>query len=154
MEFEEIYRKYFHDVYLYSLTVSNNHSVAEEITQETFFKAIKSINSYDGSKDIKAWLFTIAKNSFYTYCRKRKKIVDFEITEEMVEPIEGFTEKIMNQEIAFEIHKYLHEMKEPYKEVFNLRIFGELSFEQIGKIFSKSAGWARVTFYRAKNMII
>jgi len=60
----------------------------------------------------------------------------------------------MNEEDAFAVHQFLHSMKEPYKEVFSLRTFGELSFEKIGRLFGKSAGWARVTFYRARKQIL
>ena len=64
-----------------------------------------------------------------------------------------FAENLVNEEKAFLIHKFLHNMEEPYKEVFNLRVFGELSYEKIGTLFQKSSGWVRVTFYRAKKKI-
>lgn len=60
----------------------------------------------------------------------------------------------MDRDTAFEIHQFLYAMEEPYKEVFSLRVFGELPFEKIGKLFGKSAGWARVTYYRAKQKIL
>lgn len=154
MEFEDVYKNYFHDVFLYARGISQDVKVAEEITQETFFKALKAIDSFDGTSDIRAWLFTIAKNTFYSYCRQKKKCIDLDEIDDQAQVAETFTEKIADKEIAFQIHKFLHDMKEPYKEVFSLRIFGELSFEQIGKIFSKGSGWARVTFYRAKTMIM
>ena len=62
-------------------------------------------------------------------------------------------EKVEDGETAFAIHQFLHSMAEPYKEVFTLRVFGELPYEKIGRLFGKSAGWARVTFYRAKVQI-
>ena len=62
-------------------------------------------------------------------------------------------DKLVNEEDAFLIHQYLHSMKEPYTEVFSLRVFGELSFEKIGQLFGKNSSWARVTFYRAKKQI-
>lgn len=154
MEIDEIYERYFKDVLHYMYGLSRDASIAEEITQETFFKALKAIDSYDGRKDIKAWLFTIAKNTFYTYCRQKKKYVDIEYMEDNESDSITFEEKVIDKEILFQIHKYLHGMQEPYKEVFNLRIFGELPFDKIGAIFGKSSGWARVTYYRAKNMII
>ena len=126
---------------------------AEDLAQETFVKALASIDSFDGSKDIRAWLFTIAKNTFYSECRKRKWIADDELPEEIPSSEPDFLEVISDKERAVLIHKYLHDMKEPYKEVFHLRVFGELDFEVIGNIFGKSANWARVTFYRAKNEI-
>lgn len=152
MDFEEIYQLYFKDVFLYVRSLSAEESVAEEVTQETFFKALKAIDSYDGRKDIRAWLFTIARNTYYSGLRKQKPMSD-EPPPEFASPQQDFTLQFVDEERALLIHRFLHEMKEPYKEVFNLRVFGELSFEKIGSIFGKSAGWARVTYYRAKQQI-
>ena len=153
MLFEEIYENYFKDVCRLSFSLTKDELSAEDLAQETFVKALASIDSFDGSKDIRAWLFTIAKNTFYSECRKRKWISDDELPEEIPSPEQDFLEVISDKESAVLIHKYLHDMKEPYKEVFHLRVFGELDFEVIGNIFGKSANWARVTFYRAKNEI-
>ena len=105
-------------------------------------------------KDIRAWLFTIAKNSFYTHCRQQKHYVEYELPKNCTDDFPCIEERLAEEETAFLIHKFLHQMEEPYKEVFNLRVFGELPFEKIGAIFGKSAGWARVTFYRGKKQII
>lgn len=153
MLFEEIYENYFKDVCRLSFSLTKDEVSAEDLAQETFVKALASIDSFDGSKDIRAWLFTIAKNTFYSECRKRKWISDDELPEEIPSSEPDFLEVISDKERAVLIHKYLHSMKEPYKEVFRLRVFGELDFEVIGNIFGKSASWARVTFYRAKNEI-
>ena len=153
MLFEEIYENYFKDVCRLSFSLTKDEVSAEDLAQETFVKALASIDSFDGSKDIRAWLFTIAKNTFYSECRKRKWIADDELPEEIPSSEPDFLEVISDKERAVLIHKYLHDMKEPYKEVFHLRVFGELDFEVIGNIFGKSANWARVTFYRAKNEI-
>lgn len=150
--FEEVYRIYFKDVFLYMRALCHDENISEEIAQETFVKALKNINHFDGKKDIRAWLFTIAKNTYFTYCRKKNIPID-DIPESSVTDV-ILTERMENEEQAMLIHKLLHEMDEPYKEVFNLRVFGELSFEKIGIIFGKSSGWARVTYYRAKNKII
>ena len=153
MLFEEIYENYFKDVCRLCFSLTKDEVSAEDLAQETFVKALASIDSFDGSKDIRAWLFTIAKNTFYSECRKRKWISDDELPEEIPSSEPDFLEVISDKERAVLIHKYLHDMKEPYKEVFHLRVFGELDFEVIGNIFGKSANWARVTFYRAKNEI-
>ena len=154
MDFEQIYREYFKDVFLYVRSLTTQEGLAEEITQETFTKALKAIDSYDGKKDIRAWLFTIAKNSFYTHCRQQKHYVEYELPKNCTDNFPLTEERLAEEETAFLIHKFLHQMEEPYKEVFNLRVFGELPFEKIGAIFGKSAGWARVTFYRGKKQII
>ncbi len=153
MEFEQIYKLYFKDVFLYLRSLSATTQIAEEIAQETFVKAWKSIESYDGRKDIRAWLFTIARNTYYTHCRKEKLYADYEVGENQPETSVEFVQRLADKELAFSVHKFLHNMKEPYKEVFSLRVFGELPFEKIGELFGKSDSWARVTFYRAKKQI-
>ncbi|MEG0362167.1 MAG: RNA polymerase sigma factor [Longicatena sp.] len=153
MNFEEIYKAYFQDVYLYTKSLTSDKDVAEEIAQEAFFKALKAIDTFDGSKDIRAWLFTIAKNTYFSHYKKSKRQIDIDVVEESNMEVQ-FVKHLMNEEDAFTVHQFLHTMKEPYKEVFSLRTFGELPFEKIGHLFGKSAGWARVTFYRARKQII
>lgn len=153
MDFGDIYQAYFRDVFLYLCSLSANEGIAEEVAQETFVKALKAINSFDGSKDIRAWLFTIAKNTYYTYCKRQKIYADNRLPENTEDVKADFMERLADEESAFRIHCYLHDMAEPYKEVFSLRVFGELSFERIGMLFGKSSGWARVTYYRAKKKI-
>ena len=153
MDFEEIYREYFQEVYLFIKSLSMDESIAEEITQEAFFKALKAIESFDGSKDIRAWLFTIAKNTYFSHYKTKKRQIDIEEIEEAKTGVQ-IVKHLMNEEDAFTVHQFLHSMDEPYKEVFSLRTFGELPFEKIGRLFGKSAGWARVTFYRARKQII
>ncbi|MGE7980291.1 RNA polymerase sigma factor [Psychrobacillus sp. NPDC093200] len=152
MDFEEIYQAYFHDVYLYTRSLAIDENIAEEITQETFFKALRSMHQFDGKKDIRAWLFTIAKNTYFTHYNKKQREVN-QVEVSVPDDIR-VVEYLVNEEQAFEIHHFLHTMEEPYKEVFSLRTFGELSFEKIGQLFGKSDGWARVTFYRAKKKIL
>lgn len=153
MDFKEIYELYFKDVYRFLLGLSRDEPLAEELTQETFFKALKAVDRFDGSKDVRAWLFTIARNTYYSYCRAHK--ITFSV-EELAQDIPSsvcIEDDLTDKESAFAIHQYLHTMAEPYKEVFTLRVFGELPYEKIGQLFGKSAGWARVTFYRAKRQI-
>ena len=153
MDFEQVYRTYFRDVYVFSLALTSDRETAQEITQETFSKALRSIDRFDGAKDIRAWLFTIARNTFYTDRKFRSRYSTEELSESHPSEDIPVEERLMDRESAFLIHRFLHEMKEPYKEVFSLRVFGELPFEQIGRLFGKSPGWARVTFHRARNQI-
>ncbi|WP_212949626.1 RNA polymerase sigma factor [Siminovitchia terrae] len=153
MDFEEIYLEYFKEVYLFIKSLSHDESIAEEITQEAFFKALKSIEKFDGSKDIRAWLFTIAKNTYFSHYKRKKRQIDLDVIEEPSTGVQ-IVKHLMNEEDAFTVHQFLHSMDEPYKEVFSLRTFGELPFEKIGRLFGKSSGWARVTFYRARKKII
>lgn len=151
---EELYNTYFHDVYLYIKSLSHDDETAQEITQETFFKAMKSLDSFKGECSIKSWLCQIAKNLFYNHCKKQKRFTDEEIPADIPDTQISFEEKVSDASQALEIHRILHKMEEPYKEVFSLRIFSELSFKQIADIFGKTESWARVTFHRAKVKII
>ncbi|MBM7713397.1 RNA polymerase sigma-70 factor (ECF subfamily) [Bacillus thermophilus] len=153
MDFEEIYREYFQEVYLFMKSLSHDEGVAEEMTQEAFFKALKAIEKFDGSKDIRAWLFTIAKNTYFSHYKKMKRQINSDFIDEPGTGVQ-IVQHLMNEEEAFTVHQFLHSMDEPYKEVFSLRTFGELPFEKIGRLFGKSAGWARVTFYRARKKIL
>jgi len=151
--FDQIYKEYFKDVYKYVLSLSKNAVVAEEITQETFFKALKNIDKFDGKCKLYVWLCQIAKNTYFSYSTKQKKTLSTtDKTQEYSDAID-IENLLVVKERAIEIHKILHELEEPYKEVFTLRVFGELSFLQIGNLFMKTESWARVTYHRAKKKI-
>ena len=154
MDFEEVYDMYFKEIFLYIKALSKDENVAEEISQEAFFKALKSLETFDGSKDIRAWLFTIARNTYFSHYKKAKREVGDDAIDFIPQAGVTIIESMENEEDAFNIHKFLHTMREPYKEVFSLRVFGELPFEKIGEIFGKSSGWARVTYHRARKEII
>ena len=150
--FEEIYRKYFDDVYRFLRGLTGNESLAEELTQETFFRAMKSIKDYRGESELRVWMCSIARNLYYSHCRKQNRLSPDEIPNDIADD-NSFTDMIADQSIAFQIHRLLHDMQDPYKEVFTLRIFGELSFQKIGQIFGKTENWARVTYHRARLKI-
>ena len=152
-EFEKIYRRYFNDVFLFLKKLSKDESIAEEIASETFFKAMGSINHFRGETDVRVWLCQIAKNGYFSYTKKQQKIehmedIDFPDNKDSPE------ERILKQSDAMQIHLLLHQLAEPYKEVFMLRVFGELSFKQIADIFQKTDNWACVTYHRARNKIL
>lgn len=149
-EFEEVYRLYFRDVYRYCLALTRDEQMAEEVTQETFFKALGAIDKFDGKCKIYVWLCQIAKNTYFTmHSRDKRQGI---LSEEPAD-WENLEEKLLSKESAFEIHRILHALEEPYKEVFSLRTFGELPFRQIGELFGKTESWARVTYHRAKLKI-
>ena len=151
-DFESIYEKYFQDVFLYIKALSGNVHIAEEITSETFFKAISAIDTFKGECDIRVWLCQIAKNSYISSLRKDKKIVHGDLPEDLPDESD-FEQSLINTEMSYLIHEILHQLSEPYKEVFTLRVFGELSFKQIANLFQKTENWACVTFHRAKSKI-
>lgn len=155
MEFEKIYSTYFKSIYLYILKLSGNEHLAEEITSETFLKAMKSIGDFRGECDMRVWLCQIAKNAYYSYLKRNNKIANVDETElqNIIDPNTSVEEQLGMQEEAQQIRKVLHTMSNPYKEVFMWRVFGELSFKEIGALYSKTDNWACVTYHRARKMI-
>ena len=151
-EFDQVYQKYFRDVYKYLLVLCRNQWVAEEITQETFFKVLEKLDQFDGRSSLYSWLCQIAKHTYFDHCRREKR----KGGEEEVGaawPQDSLEERLLDQESLQEIYQGIHALEEPYKEVFLLRLFGELSFAQIAALFHKTESWARVTYYRAKGKI-
>ena len=155
MNIEELYRTYFDIVYRYIRSISQDGSLAEEVTQETFFKALEKIDQCRGDCDVRVWLCQIAKNTLYDHLKKQKKQLLGDEKLEKAESAGGelLEEKLAQRSQAMEIHKVLHRLSEPYKEVFSLRTFGELTFREIGMLFGKSENWARVIYYRARVKI-
>lgn len=152
-KFEEIYEAYFSDVYKYLRGLTANEHLSEELTSDTFFKAMKAIDSFRGDCDIRVWLCQIAKNTYLSYLRKQKNVESLDDNEELSIMQDDIEKILVDKQLAFKIHQKLHKIKEPYKEIFSLRVFGELSFKQIGELFGKSEHWACVSYHRAKEMI-
>ena len=151
-DFGEIYSQYFTDVYKYVLSLSRDEYIAEEITQETFFKALRKIDGFNGSCKLYVWLCQIAKNTYFSYYKKQAHTVsstDMELVDTAPDPETAYLDK----DTARLLHIHLHNMDEPYKEIFTLRVFGELPFSQIGELFGKTDSWARLIFYRAKKQL-
>lgn len=151
-DFQEVYDLYFRDVYRYALSLCRNESLAEEITQETFFKALEKLDSFDGRCKVTVWLCQIAKNTYISMCRKNKHLTP-DADMDLRPDAEDLEMNFCDRETAFAIHKILHALEEPYKEVFSLRTFGELSFRQIAELFGRTETWARVTYHRARLKI-
>ncbi|MBR3715528.1 MAG: sigma-70 family RNA polymerase sigma factor [Clostridia bacterium] len=154
-DFESIYKSYFSDVYLYILRLSGDEHIAEEITSDTFFKAMKSIERFRGDCDVRVWLCQIAKNCYYSYVKKntRTEYVDDDQQYELPEESLGVAEEYVRRDEIKRIEKILHDINEPYKEVFMWRVYADLSFKQIAQIFGKTENWACVTYHRARKMI-
>ena len=149
-DIEKIYEQHFQSVYRYVLSLCRNEATAEDVTSETFIKAIKAIDKFKGDCSIKVWLCQIAKNTYFSLLKKRKGETVLDLEAENIGEASDFTEKLFDKASAFEIHRCLHDLEEPYKEVFTLRTFGELSFAEIAELFTKTENWARVTYHRAK----
>ena len=150
---EDLYEQHAQQVYRYLFSLCGEGDTAEELTQETFFRALRSIYQYQEGTDLRSWLYAIARNCYRSYLRRQKRVE--ELPQELPERSGvSLTEALEDREQAAVIHRCLHRMEEPYKEVFHLRVFGELPFREIAGIFGKTESWARVTFYRAKQKII
>ena len=152
VDFEKVYSEYYDTVFRYILYLCNDKYLAEDITQEAFFKAFKKIDSFKGECKLSVWLCQIAKNTLYSEIKKRNKEVT-DVSLDTVPYDDTIYQDLLKKEDAVEIHKVLHNLNEPFKEVFWMRTFGELSFSEIAKLFGKTDSWARVTYYRAKMKI-
>lgn len=151
-DYGEIYTEYFSDVYRYMLALSRNEAIAEEVTQETFFKAMRHIDEFNGSCKLYVWLCQIAKNTYISLHQKQKRsIPDGE--PDISEAAPDLEKDYLDKEAVKRLHVLLHNLNEPYKEIFTLRVFGELPFSQIGELFGKTDSWARLIFYRAKKQL-
>ena len=150
-EFEAIYRAYFTEVELYLRAICKDEALAEELTEQVFFQALKALPKFRGDCEIRTWLCAIGKNCYLAYLRRHRKE---ESTENLQIPDPAsIHEQLEDRDQAMAIHRALHDLPEPYKEVFSLRVFGQLSFENIGSLFGRTANWACVTYHRARQKI-
>lgn len=152
MDHEKLYNAYYMQVYSFAITLTKNQEQAEEITQHTFVKAMSSKSKYSGKSGELTWLCSIAKNLYYDELRRKRKLTGMAEIDN-VPSGDDLENTVSDADAAFRIHTVLHNLEEPYKEVFQLRVFGELSFAQIALIFRKTESWARVTYHRARLKI-
>lgn len=152
-DFEAIYKEYFQSVYKYVFSLCQNAAIAEEITQEAFYKAMLNIERFDGKCQLYVWLCQIAKNTYFTFVKKQRRHVPEDNIDLSVQVTSGSENELLDKEATRKLHVLLHQLDEPYKEVFSLRVFGELPFAQIGELFGKTESWARLIFYRAKTRL-
>lgn len=152
MDFEQIYSEYFPRIYRYLLLLCSDPALAEELAQDTFYRAIEHSDAFRGECKLSVWLCQIARNCWLSHVRKEKRKVSYDDAGGTASPGD-MEESLIQKDRLVQIHRQLHAMPEPYREVFSLRIFAELSFAQIGELFGKNDGWARVIYYRAKQKL-
>ena len=153
-DIEKIYEEYFETVNKYLFCLTHNNDISEELTQETFYKAVKKINTYKGECKISVWLCQIAKNLWYDECRKNKKVINTEENDLLnIETLDTIEEQVIANDEKMLLYKKMQLLDDKTREVMYLRITGELSFKEIGIIMNKTENWARVTFYRGKNQL-
>ena len=154
IKFEDMYQRFFKDVYLFVFSISKDRQIAEDITQETFFKALKEIKNFRGDCSVKSWLCQIAKNLYISQMRK-KSMISLEDMDAVPNQISAtnIEQEYIQKEDKLSVYKVLHFLEEPYKEIFLLRTLGDLSFKEIADVFHKTESWARVTYHRARLKI-
>lgn len=150
----QIYEENSKIVYGFLFSYTKDTSISEELTQETFLKAIKSIHRYNGTCKISVWLCQIAKHLLFQEWNKRGKIINVQLDENIKIISESIEELVVSNENKKKIYKIIQSMDNPYKEVLYLRLTGDLSFKEIGEILENTENWARVTYYRGKSKLI
>ncbi len=155
-QMEELYLNYAKTVHKYLICLTNDVNIAEDLTQETFYQASKTIKNFKGECKVSVWLCQIAKYSWYKHLEKNKKY-NCDSYEDISFEIVGYQNlelDLLKNEDKMELFKKIHLLDSQSKEIIFLRISGELSFREIGDIFNKSENWARVSFYRAKQKLL
>lgn len=148
---EKIYEQYFETVYKYLFCLTHDGNISEDLTQETFYKAVKKIDTYKGNCKISVWLCQIAKNLWYDHCRRKK--IEIKATNTFLDEEYRIEEQVILNEEKDKMYKRINQLDKKTRDVMYLRITGELSFKEIGDIMDKTENWARVTFYRGKNKV-
>ena len=152
--FESIYKTYFGRVYHYLLSLCRDHHLAEELTADTFFKALNSLQEFRGDSDPGTWLCAIARNLYVSHLRKQQPTQSLEDLPCASDPGAPDPATLAEQQDGLMgLYARLHRLSEPYKEVFLLRVLGQLSFRQIGQLFGKTENWACVTYHRARKKL-
>ena len=147
---EDVYRQYARVVYRYLLGLTRDADLAEELTQETFYQAVRTSARYDGSAQVSTWLCGVAKNVLRTHHRKHPATDDID---DVTLPAPSAEAAVLREETRLELLKRVHALAEPAREVVYLRTWGNLSFKEIGAVLGRTENWARVTFYRAKEQL-
>ena len=148
--FEELFSRYFRQVYGFALSLTRDEGEAEELAQHTFYKALEKIDGFQGRSDPATWLCSIAKNEYFNRLRRKREVP---LAPDMlaVSGEDSVERTVQRGDEAMRVHRHLHSLAEPYREVFMLRVFSELKYGQIASLFGKTESWARVTYYRAKQ---
>lgn len=153
MDFEDVYRRYFGDVYRYLLRLSGSETAAEDVTSETFLRAMQALPRFRGDCDVRVWLCRIARNTYFSTRRDPDNQPMEEPGEERAGSAPSPEEETLRREEGRRLRQLLHGLEEPYREVFLWRHYGDLSFREIGQLFSKSENWACVTYHRARGKL-
>lgn len=152
-DMEEIYRAHARTVYKFLLSQCHDDALAEELTQETFYQAVRSSDRFDGGCKVSTWLCQIAKHLFYQHLRRQRRETPLPEEEGALPPLPSAEEEVLDQSGRLDLLRRVHGLPEPGREVVYLRIFGNLSFREIGAVLGRTETWARVTYYRCKERL-
>ncbi len=153
-EMDGIYKEHAEFVYKYIFSLSLDTHTAEELTQETFYRAMLSIDTFNGKCKMSTWLCQIAKHLWYQELDKRRRRQTEPLDETYAESSDSLESTVLDNQNKLSIYRMLHNLPDPMKEVMYLRLSGELSFKEIGELLGQTETWSRVTFYRAKKKIM
>lgn len=153
-DIEQLYKEYARQVYKYIFSLCHDEHLAEELMQETFYRALKSLDNYDGTCKVYVWLCQIAKHIWYQMLARNNKTQTTELSPEIPAAGHSVEDNVILRDGKMSLFKELHLLPEPMREVMYLRLTGEFSFKEIGEILGKDETWARVTFYRGKQKIM
>ncbi len=150
-----VYAQNAEEVYRFLLRLCGDATLAEDLLQNTFLKAIEKVDTFDNRCKLTSWLCQIAKNDYYDYLRKNHKYPTHALQDvDIPDPTASIDELLADRDTAREIRMAVHLLPEPYKEVFLLRVYAQLPFREIGQMFQKTEVWGRVTYLRAKEMVL
>lgn len=153
-DMSEIYKEYFATVKKYLFCLTHNNETSEELTQETFYRAVKRINSFKGNCKLSVWLCQIAKNLWYDELKRTKKVIEIENNKLFsLETVESIEETIISSEDRINLYKKIRMLDKETQEVIYLRITEDLTFKEIADMLNRTESWARVTFYRGKQKL-
>ena len=152
-DIEKLYKMHYGFIFKYLMSLSHNESVAEELTQETFFRAYINITKLRKEEKAAVWLCQIAKNLYFSWCREQKRYQPMEEQTELTSTFD-LTDTVEVKMLTRQAMAVLNGLEEPYREVFQLAVLAEVSLKEISQLFGKSESWARVTLFRAKQKII
>ena len=153
-DMDAAYREYAVMVYKFLLSLCYEEELAEELTQETFYQAVRSVDRYDGSCKVSTWLCQIAKHLWYREMERRKRKGTSELTADMESLEKPVEEQLLVKEEKMELFRKVHVLDEISKEIVLLRVTGAFSFKENAELFGKNENWARVTYYRAKQKLL
>lgn len=148
-----VYEEFAPMIYRYLFCLTRDRALSEELTQETFYQALRSVKNFRGECKMSVWLCQIAKRLWYKELKKRKGVVSMPLDEERLISVQDVERDYLEKADKAEFYRKLHRLDENIREVMYMRLTGELSFREIGDILGKTENWARVTFYRGKQKL-